>query len=65
MVVVAQLAELSVVVRAVVGSSPIDHPKIRNAVTIFLECARMGAPTDFAQNTAPYGQYFGLRNSVC
>lgn len=26
MVVVAQLAELSVVVRAVVGSNPIDHP---------------------------------------
>ncbi len=30
MVVVAQLAELSVVVRAVVGSNPIDHP-LKNA----------------------------------
>ncbi len=39
MVVVAQLAELSVVVRAVVGSNPIDHPifsKLANSLWLIV-----------------------------
>lgn len=37
MVVVAQLAELSVVVRVAAGSSPVDHP-INKTVPICRDC---------------------------
>lgn len=40
MVVVAQLVELLVVIQAVAGSSPVDHPKKRPGNRAFFHCRR-------------------------
>src|SRR3989344_4251607 len=53
MVAVAQLVEHSVVVRAVEGSSPFGHPKIRSEASIFLACARMGAQKNWGLTPIP------------
>ncbi|TSC69792.1 MAG: hypothetical protein G01um101470_968 [Parcubacteria group bacterium Gr01-1014_70] len=36
------------------GSTPFRHPKIRSEATIFLECARMGAPIVESNLKSPY-----------